>query len=346
MSNSNRHPRVVVITGASAGVGRATAQEFAAHGWRVGLVARGRAGLEGARADVERRGGTALVLPADVSDAEAVTQAAQTVMDRWGRIDLWINAAMTTVLAPVSEITPDEFRRVTDVTYLGQVYGTQAALRHMQRQGRGTIVSIGSALAYRGIPLQAPYCAAKFATRGFLDALRAELLHENSPVRLTEIHLPAVNTPQFDWARNKMPYKAQPMPPIHHPEAIAHAIYRAALEAPREVWLAGSAVQAILADAAAPALVDKLLARQAYSGQQTEEPDDDRPDNLFEPMDDQVDYGASGRFDEAARPHVSAYRPARLRAGAAAIAGLVTYGVVRTLFDLKEKDRNTRSSRG
>lgn len=337
MQRISRQPRVVVITGASAGVGRAVAREFADHGWRVGLVARGRAGLDGARADVEAQGGTALVLPADVADAGAVETAARAVMDHWGQIDLWINAAMATVLAPVSKITPDEFRRVTEVTYLGQVFGTQAALRHMRRQGRGTIVSIGSALAYRGIPLQAPYCAAKFATRGFLDSLRVELLHEDSPVRLTEIHLPAVNTPQFDWARNKMSHKAQPVPPIHSPEAVARAIYRAALTAPREVWLAGSAVQAILGDAVAPALVDRVLARQGYSGQQAEEPEGERPDNLFKPMDDFEDHGASGRFGDEARPRVSAYRPARLRAGSVAIAGLVVFGIVRTLLDRKRR---------
>lgn len=332
MTDISRTPRVAVITGASAGVGRAVAREFAAHGWNLGLVARGRAGLEGARADAEARGGAALVLPADVADAEAVERAAQAVVDRWGRIDLWINAAMATVLAPVSDITPDEFRRVTEVTYLGQVFGTQAALRRMRAQGHGTIVSIGSALAYRGIPLQAPYCAAKFATRGFLDSLRTELLHENSPVRLTEIHLPAVNTPQFDWARNKMPRKAQPVPPIHSPEAIARAVHRAALDAPREVWLAGSAVKAILGDAAAPALVDRILARQGYRGQQTGQAAVPRPDNLFAPLDDTEDHGASGRFGDEARPHVSAFRPARLRAGAAAIACAVGYGIVRTML--------------
>lgn len=337
MKNISEAPRVAVITGASAGVGRAVAQQFAAQGWRIGLIARGRAGLDGARADVDAAGGEALVLPADVADAAALDDAAQAVMDRWGRIDLWINAAMATVLAPVSQVTPDEFRRVTEVTYLGQVFGAQAALRHMRPQGYGTIVSIGSALAYRGIPLQAPYCAAKFATRGFMDSLRTELLHENSPIRLTEIHLPAVNTPQFDWARNKMPRKAQPVPPIHSPEAIGRAIHRAALDAPREVWLAGSAVKAILGDALAPALVDRVLSRQGYSGQQTDEAAQPRPDNLFAPMDENRDYGASGSFGDDARPHVTAYRPARLRAGAAAIACAVGFGILRTVLDRKTR---------
>lgn len=338
MTDISQRPRVAVITGASAGVGRAVAQEFAAHGWHLGLVARGRAGLEGARADVEARGGAALVLQADVADAAALEDAAQAVVDRWGRIDLWINVAMATVLAPVSEVTPDEFRRVTEVTYLGQVFGTQAALRRMRAQGHGTIVSIGSALAYRGIPLQAPYCAAKFATRGFFDSLRTELLHENSPVRVTEIHLPAVNTPQFDWARNKMPRKAQPVPPIHSPEAIARQVYRAALAAPREVWLAGSAVKAILGDAAAPVVVDRILARQGYSDQQADEAATARSDNLFAPMDETRDYGAAGRFGDEARPHVSAYHPARLRAGAVAVACAVAFGILHRL-----RDRGMRS---
>jgi NAD(P)-dependent dehydrogenase (short-subunit alcohol dehydrogenase family) len=345
MSVSKDDVRVVVITGASAGVGRAVAQEFASQGWCVGLIARGRAGLAGAQADVIKRGGAALVLPADVADGAAVERAAQEVMRQWGQIDLWINAAMATVLAPVSRITADEFRRVTEVTYLGQVFGTQEALRQMRLQGWGTIVSISSALAYRGIPLQAPYCAAKFATRGFLDALRAELLHEKSPVRLTEVHLPAVNTPQFDWARNKMPRGAQPVPPVHQPEAIAQAIYRAALEAPREVWLAGSAVRAIMGDAAAPALVDRILAQDGYSGQQTEELAHKRPDNLFEPMDDLEDHGASGRFGDGARTRVTAYRPAQLRAAAMAMGFAVLYGATRLLLALTPDEEAAKRSR-
>ncbi|MBM3605848.1 MAG: SDR family oxidoreductase [Alphaproteobacteria bacterium] len=326
MSGTSQQSRVVVITGASAGVGRATAREFASHGWRVALIARGQAGLEGARRDVEAGGGSAMVLPADVADAAAVDRAAKAVIEAWGGIDIWINAAMATILAPVSDVTPDEFRRVTEVTYLGQVFGTQAALRHMRRQGHGTILSVGSALAYRGIPLQAPYCAAKFATRGFLDSLRTELLHEESPVRLTEVHLPAVNTPQFDWARNKMPNRAQPVPPIFAPEAIARAIHRAAIDAPREIWLGGSAVQAILGDAVAPALVDHILAGQGYSDQQTDDREPDRPDNLFKAMDESRDYGAAGRFGDEARPHVGTYHPARLRAAAAAVAGVLAVG--------------------
>lgn len=341
MVESSRTRRVVVVTGASAGVGRAVAQEFGARGWCVGLIARGRAGLEGARADVEARGGAALMLPADVADNAAMDGAAQAVMREWGRIDLWINAAMATVLGPVSDITPDEFSRVTAVTYLGQVFGTQVALRHMRRQEVGTIVSIGSALAYRGIPLQAPYCAAKFATRGFLDSLRAELIREGCPVRLTEIHLPAVNTPQFGWARNKMPERAQPVPPVYRPDAIAQAIYRAALAAPREVWLGGPAAKTILGDAVAPELVDRMLARQGYDGQQSGETAQARPDNLFQPMDDVQDHGASGRFGEGARRRVTAYRPDLLRAAGAAIACAAVLGAV----GLARRHRDVPSSR-
>ncbi|TNC66817.1 SDR family oxidoreductase [Rubellimicrobium roseum] len=320
------NPRAVVITGASAGVGRAVACEFARHGWSVGLVARGQAGLEAARAEVERLGGRAFVLPADVAEAKAVGTAADRFADRFGRINVWINAAMATVLSPVSDTTPEEFSRVTDVTYLGQVHGVMAALRHMRGEGQGTIVSIGSALAYRGIPLQAPYCAAKFATRGFLDALRTELLHEGSPVRVTEVHLPAVNTPQFDWARNKMPRRAMPVPPVFQPEAIAREVYRAALSAPREIWLGGSAAKAILGDAFAPRLVDRMLSTQGYSGQQTEDQARERPDNLFEPLDRERDFGARGRFDDIASDGVTAFNPVWLKVGAIAAVGALAAG--------------------
>lgn len=329
--------RRVVITGASAGVGRAAAMEFAAQGWCVGLIARGQAGLEGARADVERAGGTALVLAADVADAQALQRAADDAVAEWGGIDVWINAAMATVLAPVEDVTPDEFRRVTEVTYLGQVFGTQAALRQMKRQGHGTIVSVGSALAYRGIPLQAPYCAAKFATRGFLDSLRSELIHDKSPIRLTAVHLPAVNTPQFDWARNKMPRRAQPVPPIYQPQAIARALYRAAQDAPRELWLGGSAAKVILGDAVAPTRVDQVLADQGYSGQQTDEPAQDRADNLFQPMDELQDFGAEGRFDAEARPEVRTYNPGVLRGGAVVGAALVAGAGIAALLEARRR---------
>lgn len=319
--------RTVVITGASAGVGRATAIEFARHGWAVGLIARGEGGLAAAKADVERHGGTGLVLRADAADAAAIDAAAEQVQRIWGGIDIWINAAMVTILAPVEKIAPEEFRRVTEVTYLGQVHGTIAALRHMRRQGHGTIVSVGSALAYRGIPLQAPYCGAKFAVRGFLDSLRSELLHDESPIRLTAVHLPAVNTPQFDWARNKMAHRPQPVPPIFQPEAIARAIFRAAHEAPRELWVGRSTLQVITGHAAAPSVVDNTLASQGYSGQQTSEPaNEGRPDNLFEPVDHDRDFGAHGRFDRQASHRAMAIDPGLLRSGLMVAAGAVALG--------------------
>jgi len=226
---------------------------------------------------------------------------------------------------------PAEIMRRNGVS-VEEVFGTQAALRRMTRQGHGRIVSVGSALGYRGIPLQAPYCAAKFAVRGFLDSLRSELIHDKSPVRLTEVHLPAVNTPQFDWARNKMPRRPQPVPPIYQPQAIARALYRAAHDAPREVWLGGSAVQVILGHAAAPGVLDRVLARKAYSGQQTHEPAEARLDNLFQPMDEARHYGANGRFDDRAAPEVAEYRPGRLRGGTVAVAGALVAGGLAVLL--------------
>ncbi len=262
---AKRHP-VVVVTGASAGVGRAAAAAFAQRGWSVALLARGRTGLEGARHEVEQAGGSALVIPVDVGDPDAVAAASDRVVAAWGGIDVWVNNAMATVYAPVEEITPAEFKRVTEVTYLGQVHGTLAALKHMRRQGTGTIVQVGSALAYRASPLQSAYCAAKAAVRGFTDSLRSELIHEGSPIRLTMVHLPAVNTPQFDWARSRLPRRLQPVPPIHDPEVAAEAIVRAARKAPRELWVGSPTIKAILGTMAAPGLLDQLLARGAWDG--------------------------------------------------------------------------------
>jgi NAD(P)-dependent dehydrogenase (short-subunit alcohol dehydrogenase family) len=231
-AEAQRRP-VVVITGASAGVGRAAAMAFARRGWSVALLARGRTGLEDVRREVEQAGGRALVIQADVAAPDAVVEAADRVVVAWGGIDVWVNNAMATVFAPVEEITPVEFKRVMEVTYLGQVYGTLAALRRMRRQGTGTIVQVGSALAYRSIPLQSAYCAAKAAVRGFTDSLRSELIHEGSRIRLTMVHLPAVNTPQFNWARSRLPRRLQPVPPIHDVQVAAEAIVQAAHEAPR-----------------------------------------------------------------------------------------------------------------
>lgn len=315
--------RVVVITGASAGVGRATAIAFAKCGFDVGLIARGSAGLGGARREVEAIGQRAMALPVDVADAEGVFAAADRVIAEWGRIDVWVNNAMATIFSPFDEIEPDEFRRVTEVTYLGQVYGTMAALRHMCPRNRGTIVQVGSALSYRAIPLQSAYCGAKFAVRGFTDSLRSELEHDGSHVRLTMVQLPAINTPQFDWARNRLPKKLQPMPPIYQPEAIAREIVRAARDAPRELWVGRSALKAIVGTMLLPLLGDRILATEGYQGQMTAEPAPAGvPGNLFEPFSG--DAGAHGRFDDRARCDVIGFNPFWLRvAMACALLGTI-----------------------
>jgi len=322
--------RVVVVTGASAGVGRATARAFATRRWAVALIARGQDGLEGARRDVEEAGGRALVLRLDVVDAHAVEQAADRVVEAFGRVDVWVNNAMATVFARAEDIRPEEYKRVTEVTYLGQVHGTLAALRHMRRHGGGTIVQVGSALAYRSIPLQAAYCAAKAAARGFTDSLRSELIHEGSPVRLTMVHLPAVNTPQFDWARSRLPRRLQPVPPIHAPEVAAEAIVKAAHEAPRELWVGGATAQAIVGTMAAPGTLDRMMASRAWDGQMTDEPATARPDNLFAPVPG--DRGAAGRFTSAARGRAisapaAGVRTALAAAGLALVARLVAWAV-------------------
>ncbi|HEY7245278.1 MAG TPA: SDR family oxidoreductase [Xanthobacteraceae bacterium] len=304
-----------VVTGASAGVGRAVAIELARRGHDVALLARGKERLESAAQEARGFGVAALPIATDVADAAAVDAAADRVESALGPIDIWVNVAMATIFAPVHAIAPDEFRRVTEVTYLGQVHGTLAALRHMRARNRGTIVQVGSALSYRAIPLQSAYCAAKFAVRGFTDSLRSELAHERSNIRLTMVQLPAVNTPQFDWARSRMASKAQPLPPIFQPEAIAREIVRAAYDAPRELWIGRSAVKAIAGTLLLPGLGDRLLASEGYSGQLASEPrDPDRPDNLFEPPPG--DPGAHGRFDQRASPAVVSFDSSWLRAGA------------------------------
>jgi NAD(P)-dependent dehydrogenase (short-subunit alcohol dehydrogenase family) len=292
--------RVVVITGASAGVGRATARRFAEEGAAVGLLARGPERLEAAAREIRTAGGEALAVPVDVADAEAVAAAATRVEEELGPVDVWVNNAMATVFGPVADLTPDEFRRVTEVTYLGSVWGTMAALRHMRPRDRGTILQVGSALAYRGIPLQSGYCGAKHALQGFLDSLRTELLHDGSEVRIVVVHLPALNTPQFTWGRTKMPWEAQPVPPIYQPEIAAEAIVWAASNPRRELWVGWPTVQAIVGDKLAPGLLDRYLARTAYDAQQLDEPvSPDRPDNLFEAA--AGEFAAHGRFDQTAR---------------------------------------------
>jgi len=292
--------QVVVVTGASSGVGRALARAFGRERSRVGLIARTREALENAAREVRAAGGEALVLPLDVADAGAVERAADEVAARWGRIDTWVNDAMVSVFSPVRETTPEEYRRVTEVNYLGTVYGTLAALRHMRAAGEGTIVQIGSALAYRSIPLQSAYCASKAAIRAFTDSLRCELAHEKSRVRVTMLQLPAVNTPQFDVVRSRLPRQPKPVPPIYQPEVIAQAVLRAARRPPRELWLASSAIKAIVGQRVVPGVLDRYLGRVGYDAQQTDEPvAPGRPDNVFAPLPG--DRGAHGRFDGVAR---------------------------------------------
>jgi NAD(P)-dependent dehydrogenase (short-subunit alcohol dehydrogenase family) len=298
----DRHS-VVVITGASAGVGRATALAFARRGASVGLVARGRAGLEGARRDVEAAGGRAIVLPTDVADAAQVEAAAARVEEAFGPIDVWVNNAMASVFSPIKEMKPEEFERVTRVTYLGAVYGTLAALRRMLARNRGSIIQVGSALAYRGIPLQSAYCGAKHALQGFCDSLRCELLHDTSAVRLTMVQLPAMNTPQFEWVKSRLPRRAQPVPPIYQPEVAADAIVWASEHDRREIFVGGPTVAAIVGNKLAPGVADWYLARTGFDSQQTDEPErPGRPDNLFQPADDQRDFGPHGRFAAQAHP--------------------------------------------
>ena len=290
-------PEVVVITGASAGVGRATARAFAARGAHVGLIARGRGGLEGARRDVEAAGGRAIVLPADVADADAVEDAAAEVEAAFGPIDVWVNNAMASVFSPVKQMEPADYRRVTEVTYLGTVHGTLAALKRMLPRDRGSIVQVGSALAYRGIPLQSAYCAAKHAIQGFCDSLHSELIHDKSRVRLTMVQMPALNTPQFTWVKSRLPRKAQPVPPIFQPEVAAEAIVWAAHHNRRSLMVGWPTVEAIVGNQIAPGLLDAYLAWTCYDGQMTGEPEDPgRPDNLYEPVDRDRDHGAHGPF--------------------------------------------------
>lgn len=315
--------QVVVITGASAGIGRATARAFGRAGARVALLARGRDRLEAAKREIEGNGGRALIVPIDVAVWEQVRAAAETVERELGPIDIWVNNAMATIFSPIVDITPDEFKRATEVTYLGTVHGTLAALAYMRKRDRGTIVQVGSALAYRAIPLQAPYCAAKFAVRGFTDSLRSELLHDRSRVRVTMVQLCAFNTPQFDWARSHIPRRAQPVPPIFQPEVAADAIVWAAAHPRREVWVGFPTVKTILAQKLAPGLLDRLLARIGYSGQITgESAPRDREGNLFAPVPG--DYGAHGRFDAQAREHSWQFWISRHRVAVAATAVALT----------------------
>jgi short-subunit dehydrogenase len=289
----------VVITGASAGVGRATARAFAKRGANVALLARGEQGLNATRHELENEGMKVLALPTDVADADQVERAASAIEEQLGPIDVWVNNAMTSVFCPFEELTAEEFRRVTEVTYLGTVHGTMAALRRMHTRDRGSIVQVGSALAYRAIPLQSAYCGAKHAVQGFTESLRSELLHQGSKVRVTMVQLPGLNTPQFDLARSKLPRKPQPLPPIYQPEVAAEAVVWASRHRRREIWVGGSTVAVLTGNTLLPGLGDRYLARFGYDSQQSKEPAQSRqPDNLWRPVPG--DHGARGRFTDLA----------------------------------------------
>jgi len=327
----NDASKVVVITGASAGVGRATARRFAKDGAQIALLARGRDGLEAARKEVEEFGGRAVVVMVDVADADQVEAAAAQIERELGEIDIWINNAMASVFSPIQEMTPEEFRRVTEVTFLGCVYGTLAALKRMSPRNRGMIVQVGSALSHRAIPLQSAYCAAKHAMRGFTDSLRCELLHQKSNVRVTMVQLPALNTPQFGWVKSRLPRKAQPVPPIFQPELAAEAIHFAAHNSRREFYVGWPSVKAIIANKFVPGLLDHFLARTGYDSQQYDGAEDpNRAHNLWEPVPG--DHGAHGDFNARAKKSsaflwMSEHRGWLVLIAAAAVA-LVTIAIL------------------
>jgi len=323
---SMSNPEVVVITGASAGVGRATARAFATRQAHIGLLARGRDGLEAAAREIESAGGQALVVPTDVANAEQVEKAAAAVEQKFGAIDIWVNNAMVSVFSPIKEIKPEEFKRVTEVTYLGYVYGTLAALKRMLPRDHGMIVQVGSALAYRGIPLQAAYCGAKHAIQGFTDSLRCELLHDGSNVHVVEVHMPALNTPQFSWVKSRLPRKPQPVPPIFQPELAADAILWAVQQRRSEVYVGWPTVKAIVGNKIAPRFADRYLARNGYSSQQTEEPvEPGRRDNLWEPLTG--DHGARGSFNSRSSDYSLQFWMSKNRTWLA-LAGLTLTGAV------------------
>ncbi|MFL5822869.1 MAG: SDR family oxidoreductase [Solirubrobacteraceae bacterium] len=325
MSTSDRQ-EVVVLTGASGGVGRATARRFGAEGARVGLIARGRKGLAAAAREVEKAGGEALVLPVDVSDADQVDAAASSVEEAFGPIDVWINDAMVTVYAEFLDIEPEEFRRATEVTYLGMVWGTRAALKRMVPRDRGSLVQVGSALGYRGIPLQAPYCGAKHACKGFTESVICELLHHKSKVQVSMVQLPGVNTTQFTWGRTKLPKQTTPVPPIYQPEIAADAIYYAAHHKRRQIYVGIPTVMNIIGEWLAPGLLDRYLARSGFKSQMTDQDlDPSGHDNLFEPVDE--DRGAHGPFDEQAHSVSPQYEMAKHRGLVLAGLGAAAAGV-------------------
>ncbi|MGI8873803.1 MAG: SDR family oxidoreductase [Egibacteraceae bacterium] len=324
---NHTHPEVVVITGASAGIGRATVRQFAAEGASIGLLARGRDGLEATRKEVEEAGGKALVLPTDVADANQVEAAASAVEEAFGPIDVWINDAMVTLYAEFLDIEPDEFRRATEVTYLGTVWGTQSALKRMVPRDRGSIVQVGSAMAYRSIPLQSPYCGAKHAIKGLTESVITELRHHGSNVQVTMVQLPGLNTPQFTWGSTKLPKQTMPVPPIYQPEVAADAIHWAAHNRRRELYVGTSTVYTVLGEKFAPWLADRYLAKTAYSGQMTQTPlDPEGHDNLFDPAPG--DRGAHGPFDDQAHARSPQLALAKRRGLVALAGGALAGGVL------------------
>jgi NAD(P)-dependent dehydrogenase (short-subunit alcohol dehydrogenase family) len=328
--------RVVVITGASGGIGRACVRAFAAKGYAVALLARGTDGLAGAAKDVADRGSVSLTVPVDVSDADAVETAADTVERDLGAIDVWVNVAFASVFAPFMQIDAAEFTRVTAVSYLGYANGTRAALRHMLPRNQGAVVQVGSALAYRGIPLQTGYCGAKHAIQGFNEALRCELLHDKSAVKVTMVQMPAVNTPQFDWVLSRLPHHPQPVPPIYQPEIAARAVLYAA-EHPnrREYWVGASTAATLIANAVAPGILDRYLGKTGFTSQQeTGIPSRELAPNLWDATDEQPgsDQGAHGSFDDRAKtrsPQLWASQHHGLLATAAAVVGLGVMASIR-----------------
>lgn len=314
--------KVVVITGGSAGVGRAAALAFARRGARLALIARDPSGLESARAEIQAAGGKAQTYSVDVADADAMFAAVAACEAECGPIDIWVNSAMATIFSPLRDLSPDEIRRVTEVTYLGQVHGTLAALRHMRPRNRGVIVQVGSALAWRGIPLQSAYCGAKHAVRGFTDSLRTELRHAGSNIRLTAVHLPAINTPQFDWARTHMPQQPRPVAPVYTAQAAGRAIVHAARHPAREYWLGITTPLTIIGNMLFPGLLDRYLAANAIDGQQRQTPAaPDRPDNLFVPIPGR--HRTAGAFGAEARPDPMLLSARMIRAGVMAGAGVL-----------------------
>jgi NAD(P)-dependent dehydrogenase (short-subunit alcohol dehydrogenase family) len=329
--------RVVVVTGASGGIGRAAARSFGAEGAKVALLARGEAGLDAAAEEVRAAGGEALSIPTDMADYEQVRAAGERAEAVLGPIDVWVNVAFSSVFSEFVDIEPAEFRRTTEVSYLGFVYGTKVALDLMLPRDHGTIVQTGSALAKRGIPLQSAYCGAKHAVQGFHESLRTELLHRHSNVKATIVHMPAVNTPQFDWVKSRLPHHAQPVPPIYQPEVAARAlVYAADHPGRREYWVGGSTVATLLANRVIPGLLDRYLARTGFKSQQTDQPRDPRqPANLWKPADgeDGRDFGAHGRFDDRSHPRSyqlwAAQHRGPLAVAAGAALGLTGLGLLR-----------------